>query len=308
MDESARRKIRLFLLLHFILSFLFVLTQGVLFDEPDYFAYAVNWAKGHPGKDFPIMDSKTPLMAISLVPSAFKSFLPSEYFIKNSFIYLLAGRPFMYAYQLLGVFTVCCWLFRKQGNSRWFIPLVFYCFDPLIFSYGMFIGSDLASASLLVATIYAAWRFTKTNHHRYWLIMSTAAALAVVAKASMLFLYPLLFVLMLVSYKALKAVPFGKIVIGILAFIIIQLLLINLAYYAAGTFTAFGEYHFISEKFSRLQVNMQWLRNFMIPLPAPFIQGIDMLQQHAEMGGCRDESTYRGIWLFDKVSCKDPVW
>jgi hypothetical protein len=124
----------------------------------------------------------------------------------------------------------------------------------------------------------------------------------------MLFLYPLLFVLLLASFKALKTFHFREIIIGILAFIIIQILVINLAYYGTGTFTSFGDYHFISEKFSRLQASMHGLRNFKMPFPAPFIQGIDMLKQHAEMGGCLDESTYRGIWLFDKVSCKDPVW
>ena len=58
MKEVNRRKVRLLLVIHFILSFLFVTTQGILFDEPDYFSYAVNWAKGHTQRAFPIMDSK----------------------------------------------------------------------------------------------------------------------------------------------------------------------------------------------------------------------------------------------------------
>lgn len=33
-----------------------------------------------------------------------------------------------------------------------------------------------------------------------------------------------------------------------------------------------------------------------------------MLQHHSEMGGCKPESTYWGVWLFDKVECNKPVW
>ena len=153
MDKQSRRKFGWLILIHFILSLLFVSTQWILYDEPDYFSYAVNWAKGHPERMYPIMDSKTPAVAVSLVPALFKPFLPRDYLINNTFFYLFAGRPFMYVYQLLGIFTFSCWVYRKFGPARWFIPLLFYCFDPLVFSYGMFIGSDLASASLLMATL-----------------------------------------------------------------------------------------------------------------------------------------------------------
>lgn len=308
MADRDRLLFKRLVFIHFILSFLFVLSQGILYDEPDYFGYTVNWAKGHPERLYAIMDSKTPMVAVALVPSLFKPFLPEAFFLKNQFFYLLAGRPFMYVFQMLGVFIVCCWLYRKQGSIKWFLPLLLYCFDPLIFSYGMFIGSDLASASLLVATLYAAWRFLETKYRRYWVYLSVFAALAVVTKASMLYLYPLLVFLLLYYYKNLTAISGQKIFSGAAAFILIQLLVINLAYYGKGAFITVGEFPFTSDKFSALQRNLSWLSNFKMPLPAAFIQGIDMLQHHAEIGGCLDISTYHGVWLFDKVSCKEPVW
>lgn len=308
MQVSERKQFGWLLLIHFVLCALFISRQGVLFDESDYYAYAVNWIKGDNFRHAPIMDSKTPMTAVSLGALVFRPFLPGRYLQNDYFLYLKLGRIFMYVYQALGMFAVCCWLYRKCGKNKWLIPLALYAFDPLVFSYSMVIGSDLASASFLVAGLYSLWRFTITSQRRYLFYMSVAIALAVVTKASMLYCYPLLLLLLLLKRRSfVKAAPAATFK-SLLIFLLIQLLVINAAYYGIGSFTSIGNLPLASLRFTKLQSSLHAISWLPVPLPAAFIQGIDMLQQHAEWGGCSPESTYSGVWLFSKVWCNQSVW
>jgi hypothetical protein len=308
MQPKERRLFGIVILIHCILTAWFTSRQGVTFDEPDYFKYAFEWAKGHPERTTPFMDSKTPMVAVSLIPALFKSLLPDTLLQHDIFFYLKAGRPFIYVYQLLGAFVVCCWMYRITGPKKWILPFLFYCFDPLVFSYGMLIGTDIPSAALLVTAVYAAWRYKTTGTVRYWYILSIATALAIITKASMLFCYPLWLLLFTYDVISKKRPGLKKSATRLLQFILIQLLVINLAYYGKGNFTAFGSFHFDSNFFANLQSSLSVVAKVPVPLPAPFIQGLDILQHHAETGGCKPESTYWGIWLFDKVSCDKSLW
>ena len=308
MNSKTKNQFRWLLLVHFILSLWFISKQWVLFDEPDYFGYSVQWAKGHPVRTEPILDSKTPMTAVSLIPAIIKPFIPARYLQQNIFIYLFAGRVFMYIYSLLGIFVFFFWVYRKFGYNNWFFPLLLFCFDPLVFTYGMVIGSDLASAVLLFAALYCWWRFINSLQYKYGLMLCLFAALAVVTKASMIFLYPLLVAIAIVSWKNFAGITATKMIAAIAIFFLVQLFVINAAYYFYHTGIPFGTYPFVSEKFISLQKGLPAFARIRIPLPAPFIQGVDMLQQHAEWGGCQSTSTYNGIWLFDKVTCRGPLW
>lgn len=305
-DPGVKKKFLWLVVIHFLLSLLFVSKQGVLFDESDYYTYAYLWAKGEPMRSASIMDSKTPVAAVSLLAALAKPFLSKAYLANDVFFYLKLGRPFMYVFQLLGMYVMLCWLYRIN-DKKWFVPLLLYAFDPLIFSYGMFVGSDLASAALLVSVVYCAWRFVTTNDKKYWLFLSVIMAVSVVTKASMLYSYPLLLLLFFLSGRKLKKSP-KQILAGILAFIAIQLLVINVCWYFTGTFTRFGQYGFESSTLKHLQSSLAFLSPVPMPFPTPFIQGIDMLKHHAEIGGCLPESTYNGVVLFDKVWCNQSVW
>jgi len=308
MPVRQRKIFGVIILVHLVLTAFYISKQGVIFDEPDYFTYVFQWAKGHPERDWPIMDSKTPMMAISLIPVLLKPFLPDHLLRDDVFFYLKAGRPFMYVFQLLGAFTVCCWMQRTTGRAKWIIPFLFYCFDPLVFSYGMFIGSDLPTASLLITMMYTAWRYALTGNRRYWFILCTTSALGVVTKASMIYCYPLL--MLLFGYVAIKNSAFNgrRAFLNIVSFAAIQLIIVNLAYYGKGSFTPFGNLHFTSHLLGSIQASAAFLSNLPVPFPQAFIQGFDLLQHNAEIGGCNPASTYNGIWLFGKLSCDKPVW
>jgi hypothetical protein len=117
----------------------------------------------------------------------------------------------------------------------------------------------------------------------------------------------LLVLLLCISRKQWK-LPVSKYLSLLLVFLFIQLFVINAAWYFTGTFILFGNYPFESATLQALQASSTILKRIPMLLPAPFVQGIDMLKHHAEIGGCKPESTYGGVWLFDRVWCNQPVW
>jgi len=306
---ATRRNKQIFcgiLLIHFVLSLWYILYQGVIFDEPDYFSYALSWAKGHPERTLAIMDSKTPMVAPGLLPSVFlKPVLPAS---QDVFFFLKAGRPFMYIYQLIGVFTIFCWASRLWGGTRWIMPVLFYCFDPLVFSYGMFIGSDMASTTILVCTMYFAWRYSESGAKKYWWLLCLSVAIAVLVKASLILCYPLLVVLFI--YKAFAKRKWGfKITAQRLSqFVLVQLFVINMAYYFKGSFTQLGHIHFTSQKFTSIKSALGFANGLPVPLPAAFIQGVDLVQHNLEVGASKENSTYPGVSILSTAYLDGGLW
>ena len=73
------------------------------------------------------------------------------------------------------------------------------------------------------------------------------------------------------------------------------LVLTNVAYCFDRTFDSLSSYHFESASFLRLQ-RMPVLRNALVPLPYPFLQGLDMMKYSDDMG-----ITYGNIYLLGQL-------
>ena len=128
-SAGTRKKFLLLLLVHFSATAWFTSFQAPLFDESDYFGYTVNWAKGHPERNQPLFDSKTPAMWPALLPALFKPVIQKLFHPQDFFFFLKAGRPFLYIYQAFGLFILFIWLFRLFGEKGWFWPLALFAFD-----------------------------------------------------------------------------------------------------------------------------------------------------------------------------------
>lgn len=311
LSRLERRGLMAFLLLHATLTLWFSWQQSPIFDEPDYFAYTILWAKGKPERIQASFDSKSPATFPALWALALKPVLPTNFLSTHPHFFLKAGRVAMYLYPLLAFCTLCCWLRRWLGGHRlWWLPAVLFAFDPTVFSHSMVVGTDLASASLLLTAFYCFWRYQNSQSRRYWWMYTVFFGLAVVTKASMVYAYPLVLLLTLVQagpakrWRVLGRWPWQP----VLLFVVVQLLIINLAYYGKGSLTPFEAYNFQSATFKQLQQQLGFLGQIWVPLPAAFVQGIDMLQFHAHLGGCLPQSTYPGVWLLGHGTCNSTFW
>jgi hypothetical protein len=308
LPSGQKKLFKVVMFIHLLITILFISNQGVTSDESGYFTYAIAWAKGHPERNDPMMDSKTPLVAFSLIGTFFKQWLPENLLINDAAFYLKAGRPFMYVYQLLGCYIVFCWLNRLWGTSKWLLPFLFFCFDPLIFSYSMIIGSDLASASILTTIIYSAWRFTVSGNKKYWWLLCVAAAWGLVLKPSFIFCIPLLAMLFFINAVQKKQWNWKKASIQLIQFTGVHILFINCIYYFKGTETLLGELHFQSALLKQVQAAFHFVSWMPVPLPTAFIQGFDLVQRNIEYGCCKPESTFNGIIILGKIFNEGPVW
>jgi|GEM_PF-607799 len=308
MPSSQKKIFGTIMMVHFALSLWFISLQGINLDEGGYFYYALQWAKGHPERLSNMMDSKTPMVAMSLMATLIKPWLSPSLLQNDQFFYVKAGRGFMYMYQLLGSYFMFCFLYRLWGGSKWIVPFLFFCFDPLVFSYGLFVSTDLPSASILIAVIYAAWRYASIKEAKYWWFLCVASAVGVLLKQSLVHIYPLLIILFCFDAFQKRQFKFSKAAVQVFQFLMVQWLLINLVYYGKGFGTAFGDMHFLSSVFNTAQQSFPMAKDLPIPLPTPFIQGFDWLLHNSEVGGCKPESSYQGVWIMGKESCTEPVW
>ena len=309
LSDKEKRTFKIFILIHFVLSALFIHTQWYNVDEHGYFGYLLNWAKGDPYKIEVLADSKTPMLFPAVIFAAMKPLIPQSWYSDDWYFFLKWGRLFLYIYPALLVYISYCWIRRVYGKSYFLIPLLFLLFDPQIFSYGLFVGSDLPSAAILLTVCYTAYRYNETKSSRYWWYFSIAFGIGVALKQTFIFLYILPVIWFLIRAFESKNVNWKRSMAYVLLFALIQLLIINSAYYFTGTFSTLNDYVFRSNGFKILQLQFsENIGRIPIPLPVPFIQGMDLLTYNKEFGGCNGLSTYTNVWFWGKEACKGNIW
>ncbi len=308
-----RRLFCIIMLVHFVLSVWYTSYQGFNPDESDYWSYAIHWAQGHPERIKSIDDSKTPLVFPSLLPIIIKPFYqqPGDLY---GFFYMRLGRVCMYAYQFLGAFILFLWLYRLGGGSRgWIIPLILYLLDPLIFSYGMMIGTDLASASILLLTCYSAWRYTQTSEKKYWYWLIAGCCLAFTVKQSLVFIILVLVAALAANAwwkKKYRQPHFFRVILSRWLLLIAGVLLfINVLHYFHKTCLPLKAMPEKSQAFRNLKQNFNVVSGVPVPLPFDYVSGFDLLLYNSEKGGGpEDENSFIGVVILGKYFVKGPVW
>ncbi|HSC53032.1 MAG TPA: glycosyltransferase family 39 protein [Phnomibacter sp.] len=298
---------------HFILSGWFITRTYPTADESDYYGYGVRWAHGEPQRIYPIDDSKTPIVAPALIPIVVKPLVDLS---NDPYGYkmLQLGRWMMYVYQLLAAFVLFLWMYRLWGTRQWLLPLVLYLFNPVVFSFGMIVGSDLACASLVLSTCYCLWRYVQTAEWRYWVWGCVFCALALVAKASMIYLPVLLMLLLLLqrfvgepsAMQKIKAVQWMK-SLGLL--VLFCWVFVCAAYYSSRMFFPINELPAQSKAMVALKQNLSAISNWPVPLPYDYVSAFDLLKYHGDLGGApHPHNTYAGISILGRYYQYGPVW
>lgn len=298
------------LLLHFLLCSWFIGQLEFTADESDYFSYAVRWAHGHSERVNPTDDSKSPIIAVALVPTVVKPFIDLSH-DPYGFFMLQLGRYCMYLFQLLGAYFLFCFMHRLWGGRYWILPMVLYLFDPTVFSYGMIVGTDMPSASLVVAACYCAWRYHQTKTIKYWVATCVLVGLAVVAKASMIYLPVLLLLLMTmagIQQKSWAHKGFAKrLLLQWVGLVFSMAIILHAAYLFKHSFFSWEQLPEKSEAFARLKQSVSWLP--VVPLPYDYVSAFDLLKYHAELGGGpKNENTFVGVSILNNFYQRGPVW
>ena len=253
------------------------------YDEPLHFKYGLNVLNGNTDR---IEDSKMPVTALNALPlklagvSDIKS--EKEYWnrVKNGrYVTILCSA-------LLGI-LVFVWSRQLYGFAAGLLSLVLYCFDPNVQAHARWMTTDLYAALAVTLALYCFWRFL--NRGGTWLALLSALTLglAQLAKFSAIYLYPVFIVIALLRWTRHRP-RLIRSASTLIVFALVNLAVINAGYLFNRTGQSLGEYEFRSELFRNIQARAgSPLRQVGLPLPAPFVEGLDWVKYNEVSGEFR---------------------
>lgn len=309
---SGRLGFLLLFLLHVVASYYYISQQDITYDEPQYIEYAKRWLHGRPERIELMDDSKSPVVAICWIPRIVRQIINPHYHLTDfGYKDQKEGRYMMILFSFLAALYVYWWCRELYGSKGWMMPLLLLLFDPLYLAYSTIITTDLACGAVLVALLYHYRKYLITRQRKQFYVAAVYSGIAIVTKQNMLFVLfflPLLSVLFTSGEKK-KIILFSRQrLIDIVLFSFTILLIINLFYYFKDTFIPFGEYKFGSSFLQNVQSKMQVLHSLPVPFPKAYVQSIDMVVEHSEIGSGKPGSTYNGVYLFGELSDAGGFW
>lgn len=288
------------ILLHLLISFYFISKQHITYDEPSYIEYSKRWLHGNPERIEPLDDSKTPVISIVWLPrivhQIIKPNLQHNDFGKTD---QQQGRYMMICFSILLLIYIYNFLKLLQIKN-WILVFFFLIIDPLIIAYSVLINSDLLSGLVLLAIVYHLYHYLFSNKIKHLLFSCIWLATGLVTKHSFIFFVPVFWFILFFHKKKFDWKIF-------LSSSLIFILIINCWFYFHNSFTSLEKYTFLSSSFKTIQTNLSFIGWLPIPLPYNYLQSIDMLQYHAQIGGSPN-NTYPGVYILGNYTLTGNFW
>lgn len=272
-------------------------------DEDKHYQYGWNILHGDSSR---FDDSKMPVSALNALPATLVRLTGNDRLIRVGSRFYIA-RSVTIFFSCLVAFLVFYWSRGLYGFLPAVFSLLLYVLDPNIIAHSQLVTTDIYAAGTIAFASFRLWKFAGDRSLRNGLWCLFALGISQVAKYTSIVLFPLSLVALLLydlsRWGGLKretgtarAVVFrylGYIVLAMLA----TILIVNAGFLFNRTFTLFGEYVFRSELFQNLQNNFPMLGRFPVPVPYPYLQGIDLIRYNEQSG-----ASYGNIYLLGHIS------
>lgn len=276
------------LLLFCVLSILSVLGKTVTVDEGSHFRYGISILQGDSTR---FDDSKMPISALNALPRQMSSWISEGGFhdLLNNF---MVARAMTIIFSALVGWLVFYWSRSLYGFVPGLFSLLLYILDPNIIAHSQLVTTDIYAAGTIAFALYGLWRFA---HRRDWpngLLCVFALGLSQIAKYTAIALLPLFFLILFIydlptlarsSWPAIRTFLLSYVIYGVVALFGV-ILIINLGFLFNRTLTPFGEYKFRSQLFHSLQSDYPVLRAIPVPVPYPYLEGLDWVIQRERSG------------------------
>jgi 4-amino-4-deoxy-L-arabinose transferase-like glycosyltransferase len=281
------------------------------YDEPGHFGYGQAVLGGRTDR---LDDSKMPVSALNALGHRLLS--PGQ---ADSGGFATGALPFgrwvtILAAAALGA-VVFCWSARVYGFEGGLLSLVIFLLAPNIHAHARLTTTDLYSALFTVLALYTLWLFTLQR--RWWraVVCGIALGAALLAKFSTVLLVPIFILVLAIrstpSLLRIRRSRHGRELLetvgrgaGWLAAILLtSLVVLNAGYLFNGTGAAFGSYEFLSSDFQRLQRKLGPLSAVPLPVPRPYVEGLDMVRHNEVTGAARGPA-----YLFGKTQREPFPW
>ena len=205
---------------------------------------------------------------------------------------MLGGLVFVFARELVGARPAV-------------FALLLFALEPTILAHGRIVQTDIPAAFGLLLTIYALWRYLRAPGGRNAGLLGAAAAIALLAKYSMLVVIPAIFVLLAVLFFLRPTEQKGVLRDAALTALAL-VLVVNAAYFFHNRAVTPGDLKWLGDAFGKstglfaffLRVG-RWL------LPTDLIMGIYWQLHHARVGhaaGLLGMYRTHGWWYYFPVA------
>lgn len=265
---------------------------SITYDEPNHYRYGEQILNRNSTR---FLDSTMPATAANALPAAIARELP-----RSSFAVWLGrvetGRYVTVLASLLVALCIFAWARDLHGTAGGILSLALYAFDPNFLAHSQLITTDVYAAGGVAIALYMFWRYLRRGGG--WR-STTAAAVALGAaqlvKYSCLPLYPLCAVIA-VGFHAPDlwrnrnagardmVRRLGRFTRDASLIAVIGLVIINAGFLFNRTFTPLREYHFRSTQFQTLQAKLRRVGSVPVPVPYPYVEGLDWIVQRERSG------------------------
>jgi Dolichyl-phosphate-mannose-protein mannosyltransferase len=232
--------------------------------------------------------SKMPVSALNALPGKIASHFSFANRMQRYFGSLTVARFMTVLSSLLLGYLCFYWSQQVYGFGAGLFTLFLFAFEPNLIAHSQLITTDLYSAATMTLALYTSWRYSLAKDARHAAVMGVAVGLSMVAKYSAVFLCILIPVIPLLAEskhlidlmraqdgRAIRDLGRRFVAHGCLA-MFVAVLVINAGYLFNRTLTPLHEYHFKSDLFQSIQSALSPARFLRVPLPYPYLQGLDL--------------------------------
>ncbi len=267
--------------------------KGLTTDEPLHYQYGYRVLNGSPQRTGAINSSTMPFSSLHAMTSENLAVFaqPSGISLDTSWSgQVKRGRYATIALSLLLALYVLKWSYELYGRNGALLSLSLYVFDPNLLAHGQLVTADLPAALMTTMALYHFWHFLKLGGRRRALFSAVTLGLSQLAKYSCVYLYPIFLVIAPIYYRFTTTTEVAKPgrkhsltwnlrrwFIAIVFFAAVSIVTINLGFDFNGIGTPLSGYTSKDPFFKKLQA-MPIVGNLPLPLPVPYIQGLDLVK------------------------------
>ena len=273
--------------------------KGFTTDEPLHYQYGYRVLNGAPERTSALNASTMPFSSVHAMTSGNLALVASMVGISPGASWsdqLKRGRYATIALSLLLGLYVVRWSYELYGRNGALLSLSLYVFDPNLLAHGQLVTADLPAALMTTMALYHFWHFLKLGGKQRALFSALTLGLSQLAKYSCVYLYPI-FLALAAIYCHFKpasgaAEPdrshslnwnLRRWSIAIMFFVAVSIVTINLGFGFSGIGTPLSGYTLKDPFFKKLRAT-PIIGNLPLPLPVPYIQGVDMVKFEERMG------------------------
>jgi hypothetical protein len=273
--------------------------KGLTTDEPLHYQYGYRVLNGSPQRTGALNSSTMPFSSLHAMTSGNLAVFDQLSGISLDTSWngqVKRGRYATIALSLLLALYVLKWSYELYGRNGALLSLGLYVLDPNLLAHGQLVTADLPAALMTTMALYHFWHFLKLGGRRRALFSAVTLGLSQLAKYSCVYLYPIFLVIAPIYRRFTTTTEAAQLArshnltwnvcrsLTVIAFFAaVSIVTINLGFAFNGIGTPLSRYTFLDPVFKKLQAT-PIVGNVPLPLPVPYVQGLDLVKFEERMG------------------------